>query len=49
MEAYLYGLYNYEIQLLTKASLDNEVKDVDEVSHVFKTLLEAWRESTNVA
>ena len=49
ISAYLHGLYNYEIQLLTKASLDNEVKDVDEVSHVFKTLLEAWRESTNVA
>jgi len=49
MSAYLHGLYNYEIQLLTKASLDNSLENIDEVSHVFKTLLEAWRESTNVA
>ena len=46
---YLTGLYNYEIQLLLKASLNNEISHIDEVSHVFKTLLEAWRESTNVA
>ena len=49
MSAYLHGLYNYEIQLLTRASLDNSIEDMDEVSHVFKTLLEAWRESTDVA
>jgi len=49
MSAYLHGLYNYEIQLLNKGSLDNSIENIDEVSHVFKTLLEAWRESTNVA
>jgi len=48
ISAYLYGLYNYEIQLLTKASLDNNIEDIDEVSHVFRTLIEAWRESVDV-
>jgi len=46
---YLMGLYNYEIQLLLKASINSKTEYIDEVSHVFKTLLEAWRESTNVA
>jgi len=49
MSMYLAGLYNYEIQLLLKASLYNEVKHIDEVNNVFKSLLEAWRETTNVA
>jgi len=48
MSMYLMGLYNYEIQLLLKASMNNNIDNIDEVSHVFKTLLEAWRESTNV-
>lgn len=42
---YLDGLYNYEIQLLTSASLDGDIAKIDEVSNVFKGLLEAWRES----
>ena len=46
---YLEGLYNYEISLLTSANLDSDVEKLDEVSKVFKGLLEAWRESTNVA
>jgi len=46
---YLDGLYGYEIQLLTTASLENSPEKLDEVSKVFKGLLEAWRESTNVA
>ncbi len=45
---YLDGLYAYEIKLLTLASLDNDADKLDEVSHVFKELLAAWRESTNV-
>jgi len=49
ISAYLEGLYNYEIQLLTSASLYNDTNKLDEVSNVFKGLLEAWRESTNVA
>ncbi len=45
---YLEGLYNYEISLLTRASVDGDIAKIDEVSNVFKGLLEAWRESTNV-
>jgi flagellar protein FliS len=46
---YLEGLYNYEIQLLLEASFENEEAKIDECSHVFKELLAAWREATNVA
>ena len=46
---YLMGLYNFQIQTLSKAVIHNEIEKLDEVSNVFKGLLEAWRESTNVA
>jgi flagellar protein FliS len=46
---YLEGLYNYEIQLLTLASVHKDTAKLDEVSSVFKALLEAWRETTYVA
>jgi len=46
---YLEGLYNYEIQLLAEAGNENSTEKLDEVSNVFRTLLDAWRESTNVA
>ena len=46
---YLQGLYNYEIQLLLEASVDGNIAKVDEVTNVFRGLLEAWRETTNVA
>ncbi|MBE0499657.1 MAG: flagellar export chaperone FliS [Campylobacterales bacterium] len=46
---YLEGLYNHELQLLASAGIHNETDKIDEVSNVFKGLLEAWRESTNVA
>ncbi|MBU0720398.1 flagellar export chaperone FliS [bacterium] len=46
---YLEGLYNYEIQLLTSAGSQNNMAHLDEVSNVFKGLLEAWRETTDVA
>ena len=46
---YLESLYNYELQLLTEASSKNDINKLDEVSNVFKSLLEAWRETTNVA
>jgi len=49
MPVYLEGLYNYEIQLLLRASLKDDVAKIDEVTNVFKGLLEAWRETTNVA
>ena len=46
---YLEGLYNYELQLLAEAGNKNDIDKLDECSNVFKTLLEAWRETTNVA
>ncbi len=46
---YLDGLYNYQIQLLSIANIENNTEKVDEVSNVFKGLLDAWKESTNVA
>ena len=46
---YLEGLYNYEIQLLSEAGNEQNFEKIDECSNVFRTLLEAWRESTNVA
>ena len=46
---YLEGLYNYEIQLLMEASIDGDIAKIDEVTNVFKGLLEAWRETTDVA
>ena len=46
---YLDGLYNYELQLLATATVDGDIEKIDEVSNVFKGLLEAWRETTNVA
>lgn len=45
---YLEGLYNYQIQLLNSANISKDTKKIDEVSNVFKGLLEAWRETTNV-
>ena len=45
VSAYLSGLYNYQIQLLTTASLKSDTDKLDEVSNVFKGLLEAWRET----
>lgn len=46
---YLEGLYNYEIQLLSSAVIENDTDKLDEVSNVFKGLLDAWRDTTNVA
>ncbi|HEX5709728.1 MAG TPA: flagellar export chaperone FliS [Sulfuricurvum sp.] len=46
---YLSGLYNYQLQLLMEASIHNDLTKLDEVTHVVKGLLEAWRETTNVA
>jgi len=47
--SYLEGLYSYEIQLLTEAGVQNNEAKLDEVTHVFKELLAAWRETTHVA
>ena len=45
---YLEGLYAYEIQLLGAASIENDIDKVEEVSNVFRELLEAWKETVNV-
>lgn len=45
---YLEGLYSYEIGLLSEANISRDESKLDEVSNVFKGLLEAWRETTNV-
>jgi len=47
--AYLDGLYHYQIKLLTQANIDDDTAKLDEVSQVFKGLLEAWRENIDVA
>lgn len=44
---YLNGLYNQEIALLSEANINNDIKPLEEVLHVTKELLEAWRETTN--
>lgn len=44
---YLEGLYNYQIQLLNEVNISHDIEKIDEVSSVFKALLEAWRESTH--
>ena len=49
MSAYLEGLYNYQLQLLASAGIENSFEKLDECSNVFKALLEAWRETTDVA
>ena len=46
---YLEGLYSYQIQVLSQASSEKSVDKVDGCSNVFRSLLEAWRETTNVA
>ena len=45
---YLGGLYSYEITLLGEASIESNIDKLDEVTHVFKELSLAWRETVNV-
>ena len=46
---YLAGLYTYQLRLLVETNLNNDASKLDEVNQVFKGLLEAWKESTDVA
>lgn len=46
---YLSGLYTYQLRLLVEANIANDSTKLDEVNKVVKGLLEAWKESTDVA
>lgn len=46
---YLAGLYQHQLRLLLEANIHNDSTKLDEVNQVMKGLLEAWRESSNVA
>lgn len=46
---YLSGLYTYQLRLLVEANIANDSTKLDEVNNVVKGLLEAWKESTDVA
>ena len=43
---YLTGLYLYQIESLSIANIENNTKNIDQVLHVTKELLQAWREET---
>jgi len=43
---YLVGLYLHQIKLLSIANIENETKNIDEVLHVTKELLLAWKDET---
>jgi len=45
---YLNGLYAYQIELLAKANVENNTEYIDQVIHVLKELIEAWKEETGV-
>jgi flagellar protein FliS len=46
---YLNGLYQHQLYLLVQANTQNSSDKLDEVTSVIKGLLEAWRETVNVA
>jgi flagellar protein FliS len=46
---YLSGLYTHQLKLLMQVALHNDTAKLEEINHVVKTLLEAWREETHVA
>ncbi len=46
---YLNGLYAYQIELLAKANIENNIEYIDQVIHVIKELIEAWKEETGVS
>ncbi len=45
---YLTGLYLHQIKTLSAANIENDTKKIDEVLHVTKELLTAWREETKI-
>ena len=44
---YLSGLYLHQIKTLSLANIENDGKKIEEVIHVTKELLLAWREETS--
>ncbi|MDD5716283.1 MAG: flagellar export chaperone FliS [Sulfuricurvum sp.] len=46
---YLSGLYTYQLRLLLEANIHNDITKIDEVNQVIKGLLDAWKESSDVA
>jgi len=49
LSSYLQGLYTHQLQSLAKANQENSIAVINEVNKVIKGLLEAWRESTQIA
>jgi len=49
LSQYLEGLYTHQLQTLSQANGENSIEKIDSVNKVVKGLLEAWRESTQVA
>lgn len=49
LSEYLQGLYTHQLQLLSQANTENSIEKINDVNRVIKGLLEAWRESTQVA
>ena len=43
---YLQGLYSRQIQLISEANITNDQSKLDEVIHVTRELLEAWKDAT---
>ncbi len=43
---YLQGLYTRQIQLISQANLQNSKTPLDEVVHVTRELMEAWKDVT---
>jgi len=46
---YLHGLYFYQLEQLTLANLHSDITRLDGVNHVVKGLIEAWKDTVNVA
>ncbi len=44
---YLYGLYDYQIKLLSDVVIENSVEKIDEAIKVASVLIEAWKEETS--
>ena len=43
---YLTGLYLHQIKCLSVANIENDASKIEEVLHVTKELLQAWKEET---